>query len=1682
MTEGRDDKVPAPASDLLDRAKNLFEFLARTQQVRETPQRSASGYDEVYWLGELPDHEAISSTLRTSAPEPDEPLFLVDRVPRHDPPVAGASVRSWLIGDPDDPEAELGVADSLPLARVPDLDAADGDDAVRLVDHPKLAALVAAFVRDWRSWAAIERRDAPVRELYGHLFSTHQTVASHAEQFELVLGVGLLAWKPENHEPVRRHLFTFPAVIRFDEETGRLSAHREVSVNPIKVELDMFDPWVLTSPIQVNALKGAVADYDLHPLDREAMEIETRRFVNTLDASGSYDDEDLPPGIGADLRSAFAPALILRKRSQRGLIEIYETILAQLAESGEVPAGLLPLVDPDFTPVAEHDETPGGLVSIDDEMFLPMPVNERQLRVIEAVDHRAQVVVQGPPGTGKTHTAAALLAHLLAQGKRVLVTAHTDRALHEVRAKLPESIRPLSVAVVGTTQADMADLRVAVETISSRADEHDGRSAATRIGRHLAAIDELRRERAGAYTALRAAREAEVKDDHRVGSYSGTLAAIARDYLAVEDAHEWVLRYAEPSERSKSPLSNDQALTWLAMLRDEQITADEPESRRRLIPLSDLPNPDAFASLIDQEAHAATHAAAFAELSQHGAFGSVAELPELDRVELQRQVRALATTAESLAGRSEGWMAEAVFDVRAGRGQIWVRRAEQLDSLLGELEGLVTEFGALTTVTVASGELAAHESMARALRSHLEGGGQIKVDASGSPRLGLLTSRTVKESAPFFSGVKVNGLPASTIERIDSFLTFAGASRILGAMDRAWPSTMPIPEEDTLGEQMDWHSTELVQLTKVLDLGVALAESESWMEHHGIGVPDWTDLDDILSYARLVDAVSSKDAAETTKAPLEQLGSVLDAARQWADAAAPVRALAEAVDARDRNHYRTSYDYLRRLHEVREAVATRDDLGRRVGEPAPALADDVATRPEADEWLVRLSQLEEAWAWAATGSWLRSRKSTDVNVLQAQVSSAEARIRREIERLAAERAWDHAVSEKRITGTTRADLRQYAALVKRLGKGTGKYATKQRQEIREALDRCRPAVPVWIMPIYRIAEQFRVQQNMFDVVFVDEASQAGLEAAFLQYLAPKIVVIGDDKQVSPTAVGVDQQQLRDLANQHLAGDRYKASWQDPKRSLFDEASMRFGGKITLVEHRRCLPEIIGFSNRVAYEPDNVRLIPVRQRKADSLPPINAVYVADGYEAGRRTNPAEADAIVAQIVDCLTDPAYAEKSMGVISLMGKEQAKLIESKLISLLDPEDWITHDIRCGDAADFQGSERDVVFLSMVKTAEPGRRVGSITTDMYVQRYNVAASRAKDQMWLFHSLRPEDLGNPDDMRHQLLDYFYGVINREIHTDDRILQQAVPDDVRVEPFDSLFEQRIFNRIHGRGYAVIPQYPAEGYNIDLVVIGAHGSLAIECDGDTWHGPEQYGADLARQRDLERSGWTFFRVRESAFYLNPDAALADLWPMLDELGTWKAEAAAQPAASVVAVASPPGPPAQQSTAPQHELELSGLGMLDFEIEQEVTLEVGLDTFDTPPVAVEAPAISVDVPVDPVGGPKPVDSVALPHLPEEAAWTEAEIDEVVNDLRVRIERSTSMVTSLERELAGSMRGSEREQKLTALKIESAKVLELGGAIRRVGAGSFGLCEKCGAPVGKLRLLARPHARDCMSCSQKA
>jgi len=104
-----------------------------------------------------------------------------------------------------------------------------------------------------------------------------------------------------------------------------------------------------------------------------------------------------------------------------------------------------------------------------------------------------------------------------------------------------------------------------------------------------------------------------------------------------------------------------------------------------------------------------------------------------------------------------------------------------------------------------------------------------------------------------------------------------------------------------------------------------------------------------------------------------------------------------------------------------------------------------------------------------------------------------------------------------------------------------------------------------------------------------------------------------------------------------------------------------------------------------------------------------------------------------------------------------------------------------------------------------------------------------------------------------------------------------------EKCESGFEFEMFDELVKRGFRVEPQVPCGGYRIDFVVEGSEGRrLAIECDGDRFHGPGQWQDDMARQRVLERAGWTFWRCFASSFVRRREAVLADLMQTLQKLG--------------------------------------------------------------------------------------------------------------------------------------------------------------------------------------------------------
>jgi len=237
----------------------------------------------------------------------------------------------------------------------------------------------------------------------------------------------------------------------------------------------------------------------------------------------------------------------------------------------------------------------------------------------------------------------------------------------------------------------------------------------------------------------------------------------------------------------------------------------------------------------------------------------------------------------------------------------------------------------------------------------------------------------------------------------------------------------------------------------------------------------------------------------------------------------------------------------------------------------------------------------------------------------------------------------------------------------------------------------------------------------------------------------------------------------------------------------------------------------------------------------------------------------------------------------VVLQGEAQAALIENQLLERLGAEEMERRRLVCGNPYSFQGDERDIMFLSLV--AASNERIGPLTKAADERRFNVAASRARDQMILFHSVTCDDL-SVHDLRRRLLEFFENTKAPQIAgiERDELERRAAQDNRRVvsppAPFESWFEVDVALELLRQGFTVLAQHEVADKRIDLVVEGGQARLAVECDGDNWHGADRYEADMQRQRQLERCGWEFFRVRESSFYANKEDALGGLWRALEE----------------------------------------------------------------------------------------------------------------------------------------------------------------------------------------------------------
>ncbi len=296
-----------------------------------------------------------------------------------------------------------------------------------------------------------------------------------------------------------------------------------------------------------------------------------------------------------------------------------------------------------------------------------------------------------------------------------------------------------------------------------------------------------------------------------------------------------------------------------------------------------------------------------------------------------------------------------------------------------------------------------------------------------------------------------------------------------------------------------------------------------------------------------------------------------------------------------------------------------------------------------------------------------------------------------------------------------------------------------------------------------------------DLLIVDEAGQVASDIVGATLaLAKKAIIVGDKHQIEPVYAltsSVDEGNLRRYGrvqseDQLLAFRRSGLSASQEslmvaaqRVSLYQVSHSMRG--MMLLEHRRCLPEIIAYCNELAY--DN-KLEPKRVEPGPwPLPQMGYAHIPGVCTTvrGSRENTLEIDAIVQWLIEqrAALEQHYNKRLHEVVGIVTPfaRQAEQIRAMLrrhgLSALT----------AGTIHTLQGAERPIVIFSPVYS-DPG----SFFFDQGVNMLNVAVSRAQDSFLVFGNMAifepypasADKRGRPSSL---LARHLFAVPSNELH-------------------------------------------------------------------------------------------------------------------------------------------------------------------------------------------------------------------------------------------------------------------------------------------------------------------------------
>lgn len=1344
-------------------------------------------------------------------------------------------------------------------------------------DFPELKEMYENYISGpWEDW---KKKNEPIfraNQIYDDLYGLRTFLKTESESFDLFWTHDLLTWKKESQK-IYHPLFLTPVILEFSPEERKIEIKKDNSLKTF-FETSFLDGLDIPNIIDIHEESKSLNSEEYDVWNLQALKLKGSKIVGYLSQDGTerFTEDISEPKINETPQYWNFPTILLRKKSNIDWAKYAKKIQQDIVANEQLTPFIAELAgNVEISEREKEEAEQENTIISDGELYFPLPWNDEQKQIASKIEVRYGVVVQGPPGTGKSHTIANLLSRFLAQGKSVLVTSQTGKALEVLKDKIPPEIKDLVVSQVKSNSRH-DDLQLAVTKINANLDDTT-KFTDKKISEIKEQLKEIRKQKAALLSRIKRWVLLDVQEKLSIDGEYLTPTKAARElsmgrnngllWIKDEIAKDTVLNFTE-----------EDIVTTVELF--ENLAKDERGYFEQWIPeLEHLPRVDEIKKFFDKYEEASDLNSRWEKYLSRKKFDNRPNIEEekirhiLERIEAAKQV------LDAMDKKWENSLFNLIFKNKEEKNK-WQ------NIVLKNLKEKNTQIRQFET------ELLGHDishNTNLTPKNLLEAVSEIEKKLGGRQSLGWLQKISLSKNAKDI--LQNFTIHSSSVGEKEAMLLLKKKLLIEQAIQEIkilWKQAFAnFPNYEEIEEIFIPHlfDDRLRSIERILSYEEKFDDVKQFIIHdRSFSEFDYTDKKSIEKLITLIQSLLASFDIERYEDIFSNWKNELKKENEHKIAVD----LSLAIDNRNSENLRELYRQLSELLHKKKDSAKLQELKEKISSFCPKLFREMQEEVDSGRKYKIPSDLANAWRLARISSWLKEIHS-DKNVaeLQKELDRTSNQEKDKEAELIATSAWKK--QKEKVTRPQRQALSAYAQSIKKFGMGKGKYAPYWRKKAQEALEEAKDVVPIWIMPLGKVLHMFsKPKAGMFDVVIFDESSQVDVRGINIAYLGKKILVVGDPEQISPTSF-IDQEEVIGLVNKHLSNIRHSEQFSVTS-SLFGIAEVKMTERVMLLEHFRSVEEIINFSNKLSYD-GRLKILRYPHPKWQLRPALEAIYVESGFvNLNNQVNEPEADKLVDKLVELLNDPKYDERdderggtrptTFGVVTLLGNDQGKFITNLIRQKIGEEEIEKRKIIAGNPYAFQGDERDIILISMVKAPDQNdieKNITPLTANRKEnkQRVNVAMSRARDKMILFHSVARNELNNENDLRAQILDWFYNPKKEEIKWGREALETEFK-----RGRTSQFSVDVGNIILNKGYKVIPEFEVASHRIDLVIQGENARLAVECDGDQYH--TDWEADQRREDILRRAGWKFWRVTGSAFYKHDEEALKTLWLTLDELG--------------------------------------------------------------------------------------------------------------------------------------------------------------------------------------------------------